>query len=602
MVRRLRSLRPVWLLTGGLLCFLVATAPWVAWRTILWAEQQAYAKLVAQGRDRLTLYGVALQSELERSRNIPVVMSSDREVADLLSMQDKIGTADDRLIALDRRLEGLSVSLGVAAVYMLNRRGDIIASSNWNEGSGSFVGQHLDFRPYYLATREGREGRHFAVGSTAGRPGYYIAMPVWRAGEVIGAVTVKTLMDELERGWSGGGERVFVTDRYGVVFITNTPRWRFHSLAPLSDQTRDELRISRQYDDEPLPVLGMTSGDVLTKVDGESYVMVSQPLSDGSGWALHVLLGVKEAQANARELGLLAVAAMGLAILALYFIVHRARMMHRHTKELELRVAERTAALVSGNQQLTNEVMERKRAEDELKSKQDELVQAAKLAALGQMSAGMAHEINQPLTAIRGYADNAITLLDRGRLDTVRENLGEIGGLTDRMARITGQLKQFARKSSGRLEAIAVADAIEGALALLAGPLRSDNVILEWHPPLGVYVLADSVRLQQVMINLLRNAHDAMRSVSERRLSITVSDNVSSVDIIVRDSGGGLSEEAKAHMFDPFFTTKPTGEGLGLGLSISEGIAKGFGGHLSATNHSDGGAIFTLTLRRAEVA
>jgi len=591
------------LLLGALICVLVVVAPWAALQTIAWTEQQAYDRLAVQGRDRLTLYGVALQSELEKSRNIPVVMSSDREVAELLLAQDEIGPSDERLIAFDRRLEDLSASLGVAAVYMLNRQGDIIASSNWNEGPGSFVGQHLVFRPYYQATREGREGRHFAVGSTAGRPGYYIAMPVWHDGKVIGAVTVKTLMDELEHGWSGGGERVFVTDRYGVIFITNTPQWRFHSLAPLSDEARNELRAIRQYDEEPLPVLGVAPGKVLTKVAGENYVMASQPLADGSGWTLHVLLGVKEAQASARDHGLLTVAAMGLAIFGLFFIVHRGRMMHRHTKDLELRVIERTAALVSGNQRLTEEVVERKRAEDELKSKQDELVQAVKLAALGQMSAGMAHEINQPLAAIRGYADNAVTLLNIGRLDTAKDNLGEIVGLTERMARITGQLKLIARKSSGRLEAVAVTDAVDGALSLLGGAIRSENISLEWiRPASDLRVWADSVRFQQVMINLLRNALDAMRAVAERRLSIVVSNTALTVEIAVKDSGVGITDDAKTHMFDPFFTTKPTGEGLGLGLSISEGIVRDFGGQLSAANHPDGGAVFTLTLRRTEAA
>jgi two-component system C4-dicarboxylate transport sensor histidine kinase DctB len=243
------------------------------------------------------------------------------------------------------------------------------------------------------------------------------------------------------------------------------------------------------------------------------------------------------------------------------------------------------------------------RAEAELKSKQDELVQAAKLAALGQMSAGMVHEINQPLAGIRGYADNALTLLTLGRHDTARDNLHEIVALTERMARISGQLKQFARKSSGRLVPVVAADAIESALAMLAASLRADNIVVEWdRPALALSVLADDVRLQQVMINLVRNAQDAMRAVSERRLSVGVSATAEWVEIVVRDSGPGIGAEALAHVFDPFFTTKSAGEGLGLGLSISEGIVRGFGGRLSAANHPAGGAIFTLTLKRTEAA
>ncbi|MDR3515204.1 MAG: ATP-binding protein [Azospirillaceae bacterium] len=598
---RLAGRHPPRLLLIGLLGVLVIAVPWVTLRTIEWTEHQAYEQLAVQGRDRLTLYGVALQSELARSRNIPVVLSSDREVAELLSDQGRDDPTNQHMIAFDRRLESLSASLGVAAVYMLNQQGDIIASSNWQKGSESFVGQHLGFRPYFRATRDGREGRYYAVGSTAREPGYYIAMPVWGAAGVVGAIAVKTVMDELERGWSGGGERVFVTERNGIILITNTPQWRFRTLTPLSAELRSELRTSRQFGNEPLPLLGVTAGAVLTNIAGTDYVMVSQPLPDDSGWTLHVLMDIREAQARAHDRGLLTVAAMGLAILVLYFLVHRGRMMHRHNKELEQRVSERTAALVASNRRLTDEVTERMRVEDGLKSKQDELVQAVKLAALGQMSAGMAHEINQPLAAIRSYADNAVTLLRLGRHDTVRDNLSEIAGLTERMARITGQLKQFARKSSGELEAVGVAHAIESALALLAASLRADGVTLAWTPPATeLCVLADGVRLQQVMINLLRNAQDAMRAVAERRLSVEVAVDAGLVHISVRDSGRGIAADAMAQLFDPFFTTKPAGEGLGLGLSISEGIVKGFGGGLSAANHPGGGAVFTLILRRAD--
>lgn len=590
-----------WLL-GGLLCSLVLTLPWATWRTIKWNEQQAYERLAAQGRDRLTLYGVALHSELEKSRNIPVVLSTDHEVAALLTTPAKAGQPDEPMLAFDRRLERLSASLGVSAVYMLDRHGVILAASNWNEGAGSFVGQHLDFRPYFVAATEGREGRTFAVGSTANQPGFYIAMPVWSGGSVVGAVAVKTLMDDMEHGWSGGGERVFVTDRYGVVAITNTPQWRFHSLAPLSPAALGELRSNRQYGDEPLPALNLIPGKVLTSVDGTDYVMVSQPMPDGDGWTLHVLLGVKEAQAGARDRGLLAVAGMGLAIFGLYFVFHRGRMLRRHTRELESRVSERTAALLASNQRLQNEIVERRRAEVDLKSKQDELVQAAKLAALGQMSAGMAHEINQPLAAIRSFADNAVTLIDLGRTKIARDNLSEIAGLTERMARITGQLKQFARKSSGQMEAVAVIDIVEGAVALLASSLRTDDVVLSWVPPAAVQrVWGDEVRLQQVMINLLRNALDAVRNVDERHITVEVSAGPTTVSIAVHDSGRGIDLDAMARLFDPFFTTKPAGEGLGLGLSISEGIVRDLGGQLSASNHPDGGAVFTITLPRMEV-
>ncbi len=577
----LAVLHEPWPLLVAFLGLLVLLVPTAAWQTVRWSERQAYEQLAAQGRDRLTLYGEMLHSELEKSRNIPVVLSSDHQVIDLLAGPGLIRD-NERIAALDRRLQELNAEVGASAIYVLDTTGLTIAASNWAEGVGSFVGQRFDFRPYFLAAVHGRPGSYFALGMTSNRPGHYLAMPVSSGGRVLGAVVVKTSMDHLERGWSGGAERVFVTDRFGIVFVTNIPAWRFRSLEPLGPDAIRALKASRQYGDEPLPPLGLVPGSPLTSVDGRAYVMVSQPLSDGDGWTLHVLMQVGEARARARDLGLLAVAGVGLTALILYFFIHRGRMQRRHTRELEERVTERTAALVE---------------------KQDELVQAAKLAALGQMSAGMAHEINQPLAAIRSYADNGKTLMDMGRHDLARENLGEIAALTERMGRITGQLKLFARKSSRSAEPVALAAVVDGALALMFGRLRADGVELDWEPPDdALLVRGEEVRLQQVLVNLLRNAADAMRDQDERRLSVRVAADGRQVRLIVRDNGPGIAPDVLPRLFDPFFTTKQAGDGLGLGLSISEGIVRDLDGQLTAANHPDGGAVFTITLSRAEVA
>lgn len=577
----------------------VLAAPWATWGVIAWEEHKAYEHLEALDHDRLTLYGGALSSELERFRNIPVVLSSDHDVADLLSVPREAESPDEAILAFDRRLKLLSRSLGGAAIYLLDRNGIAIASSNWDEGAGSFVGQHLQFRPYFRSALHGREGEEFAIGTTAYQPGYYDSEPVRINGAFAGAVTVKTSMDGLEHSWSGGGERVFVTDQHGIVVITNTPAWRFHALTPLSPGLQHELQASRQYGDEPLPPLGTTPRGALTSVQGSTYVMVSQPVSGSDGWTLHVLLDVREAEANARARGLLDMAAVGITMLGLLFIVYHSRLLRLHARDLEVQVSERTAELLASNRRLRDEVAERERTQVELKANQDALVQAAKLAALGQMSAGMAHEINQPLAAIRSYADNAQRLLDLGRTGTARENLGEIADLTERMARITGQLKQFARKSSGSLEAVQVADAVQHAVALMAGVLTALDVTLTWEPPPDdIRVMADEVQLQQVLINLCRNALDAMRAGTERQLAITVAADDRRVTLAVRDTGPGIDASVMPRLFEPFFTTKGAGEGLGLGLSISDGIIRSFGGQITAANLPGGGAQFTVTLSR----
>lgn len=582
-------------------CLLLFAGPWVAWSIIEWSEQQAYERLAGQGRDRLTLYGAALHSEFEKSRNVPLVLTSDREVVDLLAGGPQARTAD-RLAAFNRRLQSLNEASGESAIYLLDQQGLTLAASNWSEGAGSFVGQRFDFRPYFNAAMEGQVGRYFALGSTSNLPGYYVAMPVLQNARPIGAVVVKTVMDDLEHGWSGGGERVFVTDRHGIVFLTNRPSWRFRTLAPLSPAEKEDVQASRQYGDAPLVPLGLVAGTRITWLDGKGYVMVSEPLVDGDGWTLNVLLSVDEIEARARDGGLLAAAAMALTLSAIFFFVHRGRLLRRYARDLEVRVAERTGALTDTNRRLQAEVVERQRAEEDLKAKQDELVQATKMAALGQMSAGMVHEINQPLAAIRSYADNAVTLLGLGRNEQTRDNLAEIANLTERMARITGQLKLFARKSSGRVEPVPVGVAVGGALALMGSRLKQEGVELVWDATAAeLWVWGDEVRLQQVLINLVRNALDAMREASRKRLSIAVEARGGTVVIDVADSGPGIAPEVMAHLFDPFFTTKPGGEGLGLGLSISEGIMRDFGGQLTVRSPAGGGAVFTMTLRRADL-
>lgn len=569
------------------LAVLVGVTPIATMLTVMWSEDAAYVRLSAQSHDRLALYGVTLDAELDKYRNVPLVLASDPEVIELLRVR-----SPERIDALNQRLTSINRKLGASAVYLIDGDGWVIASSNWQLGSRSFIGQHLDFRPYFVTARQGQMGRYFGIGSTAGDPGYYIAMPVRHGETVVGAVAVKMEMADVERGWAGGGERAFVTDPHGIVIITNTPSWRFNSLEPLSRDEAGIIRDSRQYGDRAIPSLDLQRGERLVTIGGGSYVMASRLLSDGN--TLHVLVGVAEARAHARDLGFLAAAVLGLTVTGFYSVIQRTRMRRRYTRELEDRVDQRTAALQA-------EVAERRRAEEELKAKQDELVQAAKLAALGQMSAGITHEINQPLAAIRSYADNGVKLLDLARLDDVRSNLAEIAGLTNRLARITGQLKQFARKASGRAEPVSIQRAVADSLALMTGRFREAGVSPEWEPPPeDLWVCAEDVRLQQVLINLFRNALDAMRSVDERRLEIGIGTAGDAILLTVRDTGAGIPEEALPQLFDPFFTTKPAGEGLGLGLSISGGIIRAMGGQLTAANHPQGGAIFTVLLKRME--
>jgi len=275
----------------------------------------------------------------------------------------------------------------------------------------------------------------------------------------------------------------------------------------------------------------------------------------------------------------------------------------RARDQLEQRVAERTHDLLDSNRRLSAEIDERRRAETDLRQTQDELIQAAKLAVLGQMAAGINHELNQPLAAIRAYAENASAFIARGRQDAADANLQQIVELTARMAEISAQLKQFSRKSGDSLAAVSVQAGFGYALRLYRARLLDGNVtvVRDW-PADDVWVHADPVRLEQVLVNLIGNALQAMADTTDPRLGLSIVRAAGRVRIGVHDSGPGIDEAHLGRVFEPFFTTKPTGKGLGLGLSISARIIEDLGGRLEACNAAEGGARFTIDLPAGDAA
>ncbi|EPJ51756.1 MAG: hypothetical protein OFPI_16460 [Osedax symbiont Rs2] len=255
---------------------------------------------------------------------------------------------------------------------------------------------------------------------------------------------------------------------------------------------------------------------------------------------------------------------------------------------LESRVEQRTLELTNANERLLKEIKQHSQT-------QNELIQTAKLAVIGQMSAGINHELNQPLMAIRGYADNARKFLKLNKERTVDENLDEIAQLTERMAKILHPLKEFSRKSSGQSQLVPVSALRAGVLAILYPRLEKSKVEVDW-PELqqDYFVAGELVRLEQVMVNLIANAMQAVEA--ERRPKIVIAQQLTKnrqLLISVRDNGPGIDEEKLTRIFEPFFTTKKEGQGLGLGLSISQRIIEDVGGLLSAKNYSSADSKFS---------
>ncbi|WP_431146030.1 sensor histidine kinase [Pseudomonas alvandae] len=562
---------------------ILAGAALAATLAVRHAEREALEEDASRASQQLALYANSLHTLIERYRALPVVLALDPQLRDALKGPISPAQQDE----LNRKLEKINGAAQSSTLELMDRTGLAVAASNWRLPS-SYVGHNYRFRPYFIQTRTHGTGRFYAVGVTSGIPGYFLSSAVTGDdGEFLGAMVVKLEFPELEREWRQGSDTLLVSDARGIIFIANRPGWRYRHLHALSDSDLAELKATRQYDKQPLqplayqPLRRFDDNSHLARVeapDGAAdYLWESLPLT-AEGWTLHLLRRPQIAFEDLRNAGL-AAAGLWLALVFLLLFLNQrwrlARLRQRSREELERLVDERTR---------------------ELRTAQDGLVQSAKLAALGQMSAALAHEINQPLTAQRMQLATLRLLLDHGRVDDAYKALKPVDDMLTRMAALTGHLKTFARKSpSGLRERLDLAAVVDQALQLLETRLRDENVSTVLHLTRPAWVRGDAIRLEQVLINLLRNALDAMADQPLKRLEVRLEADDQLWRLSVSDSGTGIAEEHLAQVFDPFFTTKAVGDGLGLGLAVSFAIIHESGGRLTADNHEHG-AVFCVTL------
>jgi two-component system C4-dicarboxylate transport sensor histidine kinase DctB len=262
--------------------------------------------------------------------------------------------------------------------------------------------------------------------------------------------------------------------------------------------------------------------------------------------------------------------------------------------ELQRLVAQRTAELEDSNNRLLREIEERTRSEATVQTLRENLTQANRLAILGQISAGVAHEINQPTAAIRTYVDNAKKLFTRGDSDAALRALEAVVSLTERIGLITQELREFSRRSPGTKERLAVREAIDGAQLLLEQSLKLRRIrILRPTSPETAITFANRTRLEQILVNLIQNATDALADTKNPTITIESGQTANNIWIRVADNGPGVPVDRRADLFSPFSSSKPLG--LGLGLVISRDIASDLGGSLEF-DASVTGAAFVVTL------
>ncbi|MEI4263284.1 ATP-binding protein [Roseovarius sp. D0-M9] len=569
----------------GLLALVLATLVWPR------VERYFLADAAAQNGVTLQLVSDGLSAALDRYAPLPNLIAARPELAELLQ-----APGDARLSErVNDILLNTAISVTASDVYLMDMDGLTLAASSYRK-ERSFVGRNFSFRPYFTQAAAGGLGRYFALGTTSGERGYFFAAPVRDGSRILGVVAVKFTVEAFEEGWQAASSNIFVTDPAGIVFMASRPDWRLRASVPLTPRALSVIRDNQQYPADRLALLEIArrsaDGVDFAEIDGTEYIASSSAALASAGWTVTALRRAAPARVQA---GMVFAAIALLAVLALCiaaYLRHRAAQRVQVHRMLEQRVEQRTKAL-------RHEIEERRRTEEKLRRTQAGLVQAGKLSALGQMSAALSHEFNQPLQAVKAYAENAQTFLERGETGEVRDNIGRISRMADRMAAISRHLRNFARRPGEAIGPVPLGLVIDDALAVSAPKLKGSDVTLDYIPVGGApWVIGGHVRLQQVLVNLISNAVDAMDG--RGRLTIAATRHEGGWRVTIRDTGSGLPPEAAEQMFDPFFTTKPMGQGLGLGLSISYNIVRDFGGTLWGEDHPEGGAIFGIDLVAAE--
>ena len=563
--------RRSWILRGVLVLFVLCAGA-IIWVSNTYLTQRFTETTRNRAELRLAIYSGSLQSELQRHSVVPLLLSRDPVLIRSLETASYLETSSRLISYIDE--------IGAASLMLLDRDGRVVAATDRER-----LGQGRSSDPFFVQAARSNDTVFTSNEPETGRFDFTFSRAM-RAmdNRLLGVIVVEVDLSRLIERWRGAAEAIFLMNSEGAIILATEPRWRGRTeaealtLEPVQTAIQRAIQATGDFafgDTRP----GFFDGDVIrleSRIPFRGWRIVSYT----------TFTSVRE-----RVNGVLSLQIMGFALLlagGFYVFGRRARMQ-------SFRLQRESAELRRLNARLQREIAERQRVERTLEEAEQSLAQSQKLAVLGEMSAAVSHELNQPLAAMKTYLAGARLLLQRKRVDEAASSFQRIDDLIDRMGAITRQLKSYARKGAEALEPVDLRDALKGALTMMEPQLRTTRVeINQSLPRRPVMVLADRLRLEQVIINLLRNALDALKDVEKRELDLLIAEGEEAV-LTVRDSGKGIDDLDA--LFEPFYTTKKPGEGVGLGLAISSGIITDFGGRLTARNGETGGAVFEIRLR-----
>ncbi|WP_370401578.1 sensor histidine kinase [Sulfitobacter sp. JB4-11] len=519
---------------------------------------------------RIALYSGNLMAELRQNAIVPQLLSRDPELISALE------TANYSLST--QRLISFVDEIGAASLMLFDVDGRTVAATDRNR-----LGSGHKSEPYFVDAIRNAATIFSSIKVEGGGYRFVYSRRIQNAGATLGVIAVEVDLQKFERAWAGISDAVIVTNSTGEIVLATTPLWRglteTEALASHTPQSAIERAIKATADWTALPPDAYLQGEGVMRLENKIPFR---------GWRMTSY--TTYASVRERVNAVLALEVMAFAILlalAFYFLSRRTAG--------RLAIFQRESAKLRAlNAALQREIAERKRVQETLAVAEQTLEQSSKLAALGEMSAAVSHELNQPLAAMKTYLAGAGLLLKRNRPDEALSSFGRIDDLIERMGAITRQLKSYARKGQEAFSPVDMASALASSLSMMEPQLRQRQVeIIRILPDEPVVVMGDRMRIEQVMVNLLRNALDAIKSQRMPKVEIILSAGETAT-LTVRDNGPGI--ENLDQLFEPFYTTKQPGDGVGLGLAISSGIVNDLGGRLTARNGQNGGAVFEMQL------
>lgn len=552
------------------LLLILALGVVTVWSTNQWLTARFTENTRARAELRGALYTGNLISELQRTAVVPLLLARDPALIAALD-GNFFSTVSARLISAQQEI-------GVASILLLDNSGRVVGATQRELLRSNFVQE-----PFFVDAVRSRDTVFTVTAASTGGNAFSHSRAVVHEGRTLGVIVVGSDLGRLERSWAGISDAVAVTDSAGEIILSTEPRWRGLLLEDALAVRSAPSAIERAFQ----VTADWTSAPADAYLRGKA-VMKTEMRVPFRGWRMITFTTYESVRQRVNAV--LALLIMGFAVLlAAGFYI-----MSRRAQSQSAAYMRESADLRALNARLTREIAERKRVQRELRVAEQTVEQSSKLAALGEMSAGVSHELNQPLAAMKTYLAGARLLLHRSRPEEALSSFQRIDDLIERMGAITRQLKSFARKGGEAFEAFDLREAISAALTLMEPQMRARRLRITRTLPRGpVMVFCDRLRLEQVIVNLLRNAVDATRGLPNPAIELSLSSGTSAV-LRVHDNGPGVSDLEK--LFEPFWTTKKPGEGTGLGLAISSGIIADFGGRLTAHNAEGGGAVFEVEL------